>query len=81
MKQPSDSLGGQNTGSISGSVRSSRTRSTLFKKLRRLDCEISRLDFKIRYFGLDWTKKEQKKRAELDAKRKQVRTLRKAKTV
>lgn len=77
MKKQSDSLGGQNTGRIAGGVRSSRTRSTLFKKLRRLDREISRLDFRIKLMGPEFTKKEQKKRAELDAKRKSVRIARK----
>lgn len=69
----SDSLGGQNTVNRDGGGRSSRPRSTSFKQLRKLDRQIGVLDYRIRIFGKEWTVKDQKKRAVLDAKRAGVR--------
>lgn len=78
MKQASGSLGGQNTVGRHRGARSSRARSTIFKKLRKLDSQISVMD---RWIRTAWGKRLislQKERSELDAKRKEIRQKRKA---
>lgn len=74
------SLSGQNTGRRATGSRSSRLLSTIFKQLRKLDSEISKLDsaIKIRQFcwGTEGSFKVQ--RARLDEKRRAVRERRKA---
>ena len=71
----SGSLGGQNTVGRHTGARSSRARSTLFRRLRSLDRRISALDAEIRLFG--GNNRRLKLREELDAKRKRVREIRK----
>ena len=85
----SDSLGGKNGAARATGARSSRARSTMFKKLQRLDRKISKLDyqlnraggqpylFRIFYPNLNYDKVRQK-RAELDQKRRELRLQRKA---
>lgn len=76
---PSDSLGGPEHRSKTGGARSSRARSTIHKKLRKADSEISKLDRAIRVSWV-WgtTQKLKTKRDALDLKRKELRGLRKA---
>ena len=84
MKISKNSLGGKNNhGRISG-ARSSRASSTIFKKLQKLDREITRLykmitPFSIRYFdfGKYPNKKIMDKIQKLDMQRKEVRLERK----
>jgi hypothetical protein len=74
----SDSLGGQNSPGRGSGARSSRAHSTLFKTLRKLDHNITSLDKSI---SIAWgvnLRRLQSQRAELDAKRKEVRAKRKA---
>ena len=76
-------LGKNNHGRMSG-ARSSRASSTIFKKLQKLDREISRLQNRINPFGaynFDFGKHRNKKLEEqikkLDMQRKEVRLERK----
>ncbi len=82
--KPKNSLGGQNNHGRMSSARSSRASSTNFKKLQKLDREISRLQNRINPFGnfnFDFGKNRNKKLEEqikkLDLKRKEVRIERK----
>ena len=74
---PRDSLGGQNSHRRVNGARSSRALSTIFKKLRGLDREISILDYRLRTWGSRYDPKTHARRAELDTKRKAVRMVRK----
>lgn len=85
VKEPRDSLGGQNSGRRLASVRSSRTLSTLRDKLRKLDREISLLRFgksgldvlkMLAPYGSNWRKEYNRRMdriAKLDAQRREVR--------
>lgn len=84
MKKPKISLGGKNNHGRMSGARSSRASSTIFKKLQKLDREISKLQnqsnlFGIRYFnfGKYSNKKIIEKIKNLDIKRKAVRLERK----
>jgi len=79
MNLTSDSLGGQEHRSKTGGARSSRARSTIHKKMRKADREISKLDHAIRVSWV-WgtTQKLKTKRDALDLKRKELRALLKA---
>jgi hypothetical protein len=84
VKISKNSLGGQNNHGRMSSARSSRASSTIFKKLQKLDREISILQnritpFSIRYFdfGKYPNKKIMDKIKKLDLKRKEVRLERK----
>ena len=84
MKISKNSLGGQNNHGRMSSARSSRASSTIFKKLQKLDKEITRLykmitPFSIRYFdfGKYPNKKIMDKIKKLDMQRKEVRLERK----
>jgi hypothetical protein len=84
MKISKVSLGGENSRRRTSGTRSSRVLSTIFKKLQKLDREISRLQnritpFSIRYFdfGKYPNKKIMDKIKKLDLKRKEVRLERK----
>ena len=71
-----DSLSGQNSLGRQSGARSSRALSTIFKQLRKLDREITELDKTMAMYP--WMMpKAKKKRALLDAKRRDVRLLRK----
>jgi len=87
MNQSRNSLGGKNMdGRITG-ARSSRASSTIFKKLKKLDREITEIDNKLRYVNMlryeTWlspdVKKLKQRREKLDQKRKKTRALRKLK--
>ncbi len=84
MKISKNSLGGQNNHGRMSGARSSRASSTIFKKLQKLDREISKLrnqinPFSIRYFdfGKYPNKKIMDKIKKLDMQRKEVRLERK----
>ena len=84
MKISKNSLGGKNNHGRMSSARSSRASSTNFKKLQKLDREITRLykmitPFSIRYFdfGKYPNKKIMDKIQKLDMQRKEVRLERK----
>jgi hypothetical protein len=84
MKFSKNSLGGQNNHGRMSGARSSRASSTIFKKLQKLDRQISNLE-KILYpfgpykfgFGKSENKKLEEKIKKLDLKRKKVRLERK----
>ena len=80
------SLGGQSDTGRRNSARSSRASSTIFKKLRKLDSEIGKLEYQLG-FGEDYTTglrgnaflvKTLKRINELDERRKVVRSQRKS---
>ena len=84
MKNTKVSLGGENSRRRTSGTRSSRVLSTIFKKLQKLDREITKLykiitPFSIRYFdfGKYPNKKIMDKIKKLDLKRKEVRLERK----
>jgi hypothetical protein len=84
MKISKVSLGGENNRRRTSGTRSSRVLSTIFKKLQKLDREITKLykmitPFSIRYFdfGKYPNKKIMDKIKKLDLKRKEVRLERK----
>ena len=84
MNKPKNSLGGKNNHGRMSGARSSRASSTNFKKLQKLDREITKLykmitPFSIRYFdfGKYPNKKIMDKIKKLDLKRKEVRLERK----
>ena len=84
MKISKNSLGGKNNHGRMSGARSSRASSTNFKKLQKLDREITRLykiiyPFSIRYFdfGKYPNKKIMDKIKKLDMQRKEVRLERK----
>ena len=84
MKISKVSLGGENNRRRTSGTRSSRVLSTIFKKLQKLDREITRLQNRINPFGaysFDFGKHRNKKLEEqikkLDMKRKEVRLERK----
>ena len=84
MKISKNSLGGKNNHGRMSGARSSRASSTNFKKLQKLDREITRLykmitPFSIRYFdfGKYPNKKIMDKIQKLDSQRKDVRLERK----
>ena len=84
MKISKNSLGGQNNHGRMSGARSSRASSTIFKKLQKLDREISRLQNRINPFGaysFDFGKhrfmKLEEQIKKLDLKRKAVRLERK----
>lgn len=84
MKISKGSLGGQNNHGRMSGARSSRASSTNFKKLQKLDREITKLykiitPFSIRYFdfGKYPNKKIMDKIKKLDMQRKEVRLERK----
>ena len=89
MNKPKISLGGKNNHGRMSGARSSRASSTLFKKLQKLDREISKLETILRsqlnpfgYFcNFDYKEHKNKKIVEkiknLDLKRKEVRLERK----
>jgi hypothetical protein len=84
VKNPKVSLGGENSRRRTSSTRSSRVLSTNFKKLQKLDREITKLykmitPFSIRYFdfGKYPNKKIMDKIKKLDIQRKEVRLERK----
>ena len=84
MKISKVSLGGENSRRRTSGTRSSRVLSTNFKKLQKLDREISRLQNRInpfRAYSFDFGKHRNKKLEEqikkLDLKRKEVRLERK----
>jgi hypothetical protein len=82
--KPKNSLGGKNNHGRMSSARSSRASSTIFKKLQKLDRQISHLKHMMSPFGafnFDFGKQRNKKLEEqikkLDLKRKEVRLERK----
>jgi len=80
VKTLSDSLRGKNTCARAGSVRSSRARSSLFTRLRKLDSKISLLDYQIECYPFcGWVRLKdlQAARDKADLKRKEVRLKRK----
>jgi hypothetical protein len=84
MKNTKVSLGGENSRRRTSGTRSSRVLSTIFKKLQKLDREITKLykmitPFSIRYFdfGKYPNKKIMDKIKKIDLKRKEVRLERK----
>lgn len=84
MKISKNSLGGQNNHGRMSGARSSRASSTIFKKLQKLDREITKLykmitPFSIRYFdfGKYPHKKIMDKIKKLDMQRKEIRLERK----
>ena len=84
MKISKNSLGGQNNHGRMSGARSSRASSTIFKKLQKLDRQISNLKHIMSPFGafnFDFGKQRNKKLEEqikkLDLKRKEVRLERK----
>ncbi len=84
MKISKNSLGGQNNHGRMSGARSSRASSTIFKKLQKLDRQISKLQNQIKpsgafnfYFGSTKYKEIEKRIKELDLKRKEVRLERK----
>jgi hypothetical protein len=84
MKISKVSLGGQNNHGRMSGTRSSRVLSTIFKKLQKLDREISKLQNRITPFGdFDFgfekhrNKKLEQQIKKLDLKRKEVRIERK----
>jgi hypothetical protein len=84
MKNTKVSLGGENSRRRTSGTRSSRVLSTIFKKLQKLDREITKLykiitPFSIRYFdfGKYPNKKIMDKIKKLDMQRKEVRLERK----
>ena len=84
MNKPKNSLGGKNNHGRMSNARSSRASSTIFKKLQKLDIEITMLQNRINPFGsysFDFGKHRNKKLEEqikkLDLKRKEVRLERK----
>ncbi len=84
MKFSKGSLGGENNHGRMSGARSSRASSTIFKKLQKLDRQISHLKHMMSPFGafnFDFGKHRNKKLEEqikkLDLKRKEVRLERK----
>ncbi len=84
MKNTKVSLGGENSRRRTSGTRSSRVLSTIFKKLQKLDREISRLQEQVistgafRFdFGKHRNKKLEEQIKKLDLKRKEVRLERK----
>lgn len=82
MKISKNSLGGQNNHGRMSGARSSRASSTIFKKLQKLDREISKLKNQLNpFYSFDFGKHRNKKREEqikkLDMQRKEVRLERK----
>jgi len=84
MKISKNSLGGQNNHGRMSGARSSRASSTIFKKLQKLDREISKLykiiyPFSIRQFNFEKypNKKIMDKIKKLDMQRKEARMERK----
>jgi len=84
MKISKNSLGGKNNHGRMSGARSSRASSTIFKKLQKLDRDISRLQEQVISTGafcFDFGKHRNKKLEEqikkLDLKRKEVRLERK----
>jgi len=84
MKNTKVSLGGENSRRRTSGTRSSRVLSTIFKKLQKLDRQISNLKHIMSPFGafnFDFGKQRNKKLEEqikkLDLKRKEVRLERK----
>ena len=82
--KPKNSLGGKNNHGRMSGARSSRASSTIFKKLQKLDRQISHLKHMLSPFGafnFDFGKQRNKKLEEqikkLDLKRKEVRLERK----
>jgi hypothetical protein len=74
-----DSLSGQNSLGRQSGARSSRALSTIFKQLRKLDREIGEIDRYVRVH-LGWVRMKPElieRRKRLDAKRRDVRLLRK----
>lgn len=71
-------LSGKNIGGRAESTRSSRVPSSIFNQLRKLDRQISKLKYQLRYV-YDPTYKEKliKRIHSLDLKRKEVRNKRK----
>ena len=84
--KPMSSLGGQSDTGRRNSARSSRASSTIFKKLRKLDSEIGKLKYQIRFGeghtialrGNTFLVKTLKRINELDERRKVVRAERKS---
>jgi len=80
------SLGGQSDTGRRNSARSSRASSTIFKKLRKLDSEIGKLEYQLRFGeghtialrGNPFLVKTLKRIKELDERRKVVRAERKS---
>lgn len=80
------SLGGQSDTGRRNSARSSRASSTIFKKLRKLDSEIGKLEYELRFGegfvialrGNAFLVKTFKRITELDERRRVVRAERKA---
>lgn len=81
MQESRNSLGGKNSSRRTSGARSSRASSAIFKKLRKLDRQISLIDNWLRIHPLWWVKsfhqKELTRRERLDEKRKAVRRERK----
>ena len=84
MKISKNSLGGKNNHGRMSGARSSRASSTIFKKLQRLDREITKLQNRINPlgaygfgFGKHRNKKLEEQIKKLDMKRKEVRLERK----
>ena len=84
MNKPKISLGGKNNHGRMSGARSSRASSTIFKKLQKLDREISKLQNQLNPFGIrhfDFGKYNNKKITDrikkLDLQRKAVRLERK----
>lgn len=75
-----DSLGGKNGHRGVAGARSSRALSTIFKRLRKLDKEIGRIDRMLhgwRRFCFKQVERLSARRKKLDEKRKEVRWARK----
>ena len=80
------SLGGQSDTGRRNSARSSRASSTIFKKLRKLDSDIGKLEYQLRFgeghtialHGNAFLVKTLKRINELDERRKVVRSQRKS---
>lgn len=82
MNKPKNSLGGKNSHGRMSGARSSRASSTIFKKLQKLDREISFLKARCslaNYYilGKPFIKKTEERIEKLDLKRKEVRLERK----
>jgi hypothetical protein len=82
MSKPSDSLGGKNSGGRPASARSSRARSTAWRKLRKLDRKIAGIDWELwlagKFGNPQHIEKLNGKRAVFDTERRKVRHQRKA---
>jgi hypothetical protein len=82
--KPKNSLGGKNNHGRMSGARSSRASSTIFKKLQKLDRQISKLTNRlvptgpfIFHYGKNLNKKLEEQIKKLDLKRKEVRLQRK----